>query len=267
MSAFLEIRGLSRTYRTVEEGRVTSERTLFRGFDLEVAKGEFIAVVGPSGCGKSTLLNVIGGLDHVARIESALADGNGRPLRPIRTVEGAGEIRIDGFDLAAATGPRRAEFINRNVGFVFQFHHLLPELSALENVMLPVLIRGAAWARARTEAMAILDRVELAGHAAKKPAVLSGGERQRVAIARALVNRPGLVLADEPTGSLDPTLKATTFDLLRELSAEFVITIVMVTHDRSLLFDSQGGRRVSRVIDLGHLGASAHDSSMDKETS
>lgn len=248
---YLSIRGLRRTYRTVEDGRLTSEHTLFTDLDLDLRRGEFVAVVGPSGCGKSTFLNLVGGLDSTERREYAPSRN---ASERIATVEGTGSVSIGGFVVSAARGNAKADFMNANIGFIFQFHHLIPELTALENVMLPALIQNRSWSEARGRASEMLQRVRLGGHASKRPSVLSGGERQRVAIARALVNKPGLVLADEPTGNLDPTLKGTTFDLLEELNRALEITVVMVTHDRSLLYDGSGQLRVSRLIDLAQTG-------------
>ena len=248
--AFIEVRDLHRTYRTLDGGRVATEQKVFQGFDLDIEEGEMVAIVGPSGCGKSTLLNLIGGLDSVsARKVAEVRNGNGR--EEIATLEGQGEIRIGDFEMSSQNGSAKADFMNQNIGFVFQFHHLIPELTALDNVALPRMIRRESRAAAREAAAAMLARVNLANHGDKRPSVLSGGEKQRVAIARALINQPGLVLADEPTGSLDPKLKGTIFDLLRTLNREEGITVVLVTHDLSLLDDGEGSRRVDRIVTLG----------------
>lgn len=246
--SLIRVRDLHRTYRTLDGPRVATEQKVFSGFDLDIEEGQMVAIVGPSGCGKSTLLNLIGGLDSVsARQVSRIETEAGRQEVP--TLEGRGTIHVGRFEVSAASAAEKADFRNRKLGFVFQFHHLVPELSALDNVALPRMIRGKSRAAARRAAVEMLERVDLAHHGDKQPAVLSGGERQRVAIARALVNRPEVVLADEPTGSLDPGLKGTIFDLLRELHEKDGITIVLVTHDLSLL--AQGGRsRVDRTVEL-----------------
>ncbi|MDY7091454.1 MAG: ABC transporter ATP-binding protein [Acidobacteriota bacterium] len=246
--AFLEVSGLCRTYRTLDGAEVKTEQTVFRDFSLEVEEGEMIAIIGPSGCGKSTLLNLIGGLDSVAAREVAEVR-KGRDFEEVALLEGAGSIRIGGFEMSSESSANKADFMNRQIGFVFQFHHLIPELSALDNVALPRLIRGKSRAASRDAARKLLERVNLAGHGDKKPAVLSGGEKQRVAIARALINQPSLILADEPTGSLDPDLKSEIFGLLRELNGK-KITLLLVTHDRNLLKDDRGRLRVDRVVEL-----------------
>ncbi len=256
--AFIEVRDLYRTYRTLDGNRVATEQTVFRGFDLNIQEGEMVAIVGPSGCGKSTLLNLVGGLDSVSAREVAeVRNRQGR--EEIATLEGRGTIRIGDFEMSSQTGATQADFMNRNVGFVFQFHHLIPELTALDNVALPRMIRRESRRAAREAAAAMLARVNLANHGDKRPAVLSGGEKQRVAIARALINQPRLVLADEPTGSLDPKLKCTIFDLLRSLNREEGVTIVLVTHDLSLLDDGEGGQRVDRIVTLGEAQRVAVD--------
>ena len=248
--AFIEVRDLHRTYRTLEGAKVATEQTVFQGFALDIEEGEMVAIVGPSGCGKSTLLNLIGGLDSVSARE-VVEVRNGRGRQEIATLEGRGSIRVGDFAMSSEGGATKADFMNRHIGFVFQFHHLIPELTALDNVALPRMIGGESRTAARRVASQMLARVNLADHGDKEPAVLSGGEKQRVAIARALINEPSVVLADEPTGSLDPKLKGTIFDLLRALNREEGITVVLVTHDLSLLDDGEGGHRVDRIVTLG----------------
>ena len=185
---------------------------VLRGVSLEVKKGEIVSIVGASGAGKTTLLQIIGTL--------LPAD--------------AGEVEIDGIKIFGLNEKRTAEFRNRHIGFVFQFHNLLPEFSALENVMMPALIGGAKRKEAKERALELLEAVGLADRAEHKPAQLSGGEQQRVAIARALINRPSVVLADEPTGNLDTHNRDEIQRLLFEVREKFGQTIVMVTHDERL---------------------------------
>ncbi len=245
--AFIEVRDLKRTYRTLDGTEIATEQKVFDGLDLDVAEGELVAVVGPSGCGKSTLLNMIGGLDLVdKRIEAAARRGT----ENLPLVEGGGAITIGDFPISQVQGNTKADFINRNIGFVFQFHHLIPELTALDNVALPTMIQRQSRRKARAAALEMLAKVNLAAHAGKRPSVLSGGEKQRVAIARALINRPRLLLADEPTGSLDPSLKGAIFDLLRRLNREDSLTIILVTHDIGLLYDSEKRLKTDRIISL-----------------
>jgi len=188
------------------------ELEVLRGIDLAVASGESVAILGVSGAGKATLLHFLGGLEH----------------------PGDGGVTFGGEDLYAMTPTRLAAFRNQTLGFVFQFHHLLPEFSALENVMLPGLLGGAVRAQAREKAEAILDAVGLAERRTHPPGKLSGGERQRVAIARALVGRPGVLLADEPTGNLDPYTAGSVEDLLLRLNGETGTALVLVTHNEKL---------------------------------
>ena len=185
---------------------------VLRGVSLEVGKGEIVSIVGASGAGKTTLLQIIGTL--------LPADG--------------GEVEIAGTKLFGLNEKRTAEFRNRHIGFVFQFHNLLPEFSALENVMMPALIGGAKRKEAKLRALELLEAVGLSARAEHKPAQLSGGEQQRVAIARALINRPSVVLADEPTGNLDTHNRDEIQRLLFEVREKFGQTIVMVTHDERL---------------------------------
>ena len=185
---------------------------VLRGVSLEVGKGEIVSIVGASGAGKTTLLQIIGTL--------LPADG--------------GEVEIAGTKLFGLNEKHTAEFRNRHIGFVFQFHNLLPEFSALENVMMPALIGGAKRNEAKQRALELLEAVGLTDRANHKPAQLSGGEQQRVAIARALINRPSVVLADEPTGNLDTHNRDEIQRLLFEVREKFGQTIVMVTHDERL---------------------------------
>jgi lipoprotein-releasing system ATP-binding protein len=200
---------------------------VLRDLDLAVEKGEMLAIVGASGVGKSTLLHALGGLD---RIDS-------------------GSIRLDERDLAAMTDAALVEFRNRHVGFVFQFHHLLPEFSALENVEMPMRIARQPVGDATASATALLTRVGLAERLPHRPGMLSGGEQQRVAVARALVMKPALLLADEPTGDLDETTADSLHALLREMHAEYGLTSVIATHNPRL---AAACDRVLR-LELGQL--------------
>ena len=188
------------------------ELEVLRGVSLEVEKGEIVAIVGASGAGKTTLLQIMG----------TLLDAD------------AGEVEIAGVKLFELNEKRTAEFRNRHIGFVFQFHNLLPEFSALENVMMPALIGGAKRKEAEQRAMELLEAVGLTARADHKPSQLSGGEQQRVAIARALINRPSVIFADEPTGNLDTHNRDEIQRLLFEVREKFGQTIVMVTHDEAL---------------------------------
>ena len=185
---------------------------VLKGVSLEVGKGEIVSIVGASGAGKTTFLQIIGTL--------LPADG--------------GEVEIAGTKIFGLNEKRTAEFRNRHIGFVFQFHNLLPEFSALENVMMPALIGGAKRKETKERALELLEAVGLTDRADHKPAQLSGGEQQRVAIARALINRPSVVLADEPTGNLDTHNRDEIQRLLFEVREKFGQTIVMVTHDERL---------------------------------
>jgi lipoprotein-releasing system ATP-binding protein len=185
---------------------------VIRDLDLQVAQGEMVAIVGASGAGKSTLLHLLGGLD-----------------RP-----DAGDVRVGEVDVARITDAELVAFRNRHVGFVFQFHHLLPEFSAIENAEMPLRIARVSATEARPRAADLLQRVGLGQRLDHRPGMLSGGEQQRVAVARALVMQPSLLLADEPTGDLDETTADALHELLRAMHAEFGLTAVIATHNPRL---------------------------------
>lgn len=185
---------------------------VLRGVDVEIQKGEIVAIVGKSGAGKSTLLHIIGTLDRADK----------------------GQVVINGEDVSRMNNKRLAEFRNQNIGFIFQFHHLLPEFSAIENVTIPALIGGGKESAARKRAAELLDYLGLADRLTHKPTELSGGEQQRVAVARALMNAPSVVFADEPTGNLDSASSKDLHDLLFRLRKDFQQTFVIVTHNEEL---------------------------------
>jgi lipoprotein-releasing system ATP-binding protein len=214
VSVLLQATGLHRTLGTVVR------QEIIRGVDLRVAEGEFVALTGPSGSGKSTLLYLLGVLD--------------RPS--------AGEVELLGRPTSGLDDDTRADLRNRHIGFVFQFHFLLPEFTAQENVAIPLLRRGVKPRPARDRAEAALAELGLADKRGRRPSELSGGEQQRVALARALASDPALLLADEPTGNLDSANAENVFGILERLSAARRLTIVMVTHDLSLA--ARAGRRV-----------------------
>lgn len=191
--------------------------------ELEVARGESVAVVGASGCGKSTLLHLLAGLD-----------------RP-----DAGTVEIGGRRIDGLADSEQAQLRNRSLGFVYQMHHLLPEFSALENVTMPPLIGGMSVEQASEKAAELLKRVDMGDRLQHRPGELSGGERQRVAVCRALVMDPDVVLADEPTGNLDPHTAHEVFDVMKQLNAERGIALVLVTHDEALAKAMQAGYRLS----------------------
>ena len=209
--------GLGKTY---SEGSLRTP--VFDGLRLEVQAGETVAILGASGAGKSTLLHLLGGLDTPT----------------------AGEVFVTGQQMSALSDAARGRLRNRALGFVYQFHHLLPEFTALENVMLPVLLNGTEVGDASQRAKALLESVGLGHRLEHKPGELSGGERQRAAVARALVNRPGCVLGDEPTGNLDEKTAATVFGQMLELNRAHRTSLVLVTHDRGL------ARKLDRVLEL-----------------
>ncbi|WP_202840452.1 lipoprotein-releasing ABC transporter ATP-binding protein LolD [Luteimonas saliphila] len=217
--------------KTYAEGSMRTP--VFDGLDFQVEAGETVAILGASGAGKSTLLHLLGGLDTPS----------------------AGEVYVTGQKMSALSDAARGQLRNRALGFVYQFHHLLPEFTALENVMLPVLLGGSDVEDASGRARALLESVGLGHRLEHKPGELSGGERQRAAVARALVNRPACVLGDEPTGNLDEKTAETVFTLMLDLNRAQRTSLVLVTHDRRL------ARRLDRVVELheGKLRELARD--------
>ncbi|HEU4474635.1 MAG TPA: ABC transporter ATP-binding protein [Gemmatimonadales bacterium] len=218
MSAILEAAGLRKVY----QGGDGLPIEVLAGVELSVTRGEFVAIVGSSGSGKSTLLHLLGALDQPS----------------------SGTVRLDGRDFGELDETALAQVRNRKIGFVFQFHHLLREFTALENVMLPLLIAGEDDTRARSRAEELLAAVGLAGRMSHRPAALSGGEQQRAAVARALAADPVLVLADEPSGNLDTANSERLHQLFARLSREFETALVVVTHNRNL------AGRADRVLSL-----------------
>jgi lipoprotein-releasing system ATP-binding protein len=218
MTAILEAQELRKLYR----GGDGTPIEVLSGVDLTVARGEFVAIVGASGSGKSTLLHLLGALDTPS----------------------SGQVRLDGVAYSGLTAEALAAVRNRRIGFVFQFHHLLREFSALENVMMPLLIAGEAEHRARSRAEELLAAVGLAGRMTHRPSQLSGGEQQRAAVARALAADPRVVLADEPSGNLDYHNSERLHVLFAQLAREFETALVVVTHNRLL------AARADRVLSL-----------------
>jgi lipoprotein-releasing system ATP-binding protein len=197
---------------------------VLKGIDLTISRGEVVSIVGPSGAGKTTLLQILGTLD-----------------RP-----DSGHVLFDGIDISEYKEKQLSAFRNRHIGFVFQFHQLLPEFTAVENVMMPALIAGTNMNDARARAMEILDYLRLTERATHKPSELSGGEKQRVAVARSLVNRPQVILADEPSGSLDTQNKEELHQLFFDLRRELGQTFIIVTHDETLASTTD---RTIRLLD------------------
>lgn len=226
MSEVIRADKLGKTYA---EGKLHTP--VFDGLDFTAHAGETVAILGASGAGKSTLLHLLGGLD----------------------VPSAGEVYVAGQKMSALSDAARGRLRNRALGFIYQFHHLLPEFTALENVMMPVLLAGQSTAEARQRAQVLLESVGLGHRLGHKPGELSGGERQRAAVARALVNTPACVLGDEPTGNLDEKTAAVVFEQMLELNRAQATSLVLVTHDRRL------ARRLDRVLELreGRLHALA----------
>ena len=217
-------------HKTYDTGRVQVDA--LRGVDLTVQRAEIVAIMGPSGCGKTTLLNCLAGLDYVDR----------------------GEVIIDGVSLARLSDNERTSYRARQMGFVFQFYNLLPVLTAVENVELPLLVSGVRAGEARRRAQEGLAWVGLAGWAGHRPAELSGGQRQRVAIARALINRPAIIWADEPTGDLDSETAVEVMTLMKRLNEENGQTFVLVTHSREV---ARYAHRVVRMRDGQIIGDQA----------
>ena len=207
-------------HKSFEEGDL--KVNVLQGVDLTVAAGERIAIMGSSGSGKSTLLHILGGLDDPSE----------------------GRIQVGGENISVLNERAKSELRNNKLGFIYQFHHLLPEFTALENVALPLLIRGESATTAMQEATRLLEKVGLQERLQHKPGELSGGERQRAAIARAMVTRPECILADEPTGNLDEQTAQKVFEVMLELNTEFKVSLLMVTHNANL------ANRMDAVFDL-----------------
>ena len=199
----ISVKNVEKSYETLK---------VLRGVNLDIAQGEIVAIVGKSGAGKSTLLHILGTLDRADK----------------------GQVTINGKDVSKLSNAQLADFRNKNLGFIFQFHHLLPEFSALENVTIPALIGGGSESKAKKRAAELLDYLGLSARLTHKPTELSGGEQQRVAVARALMNNPAVVFADEPTGNLDSASSKDLHDLLFKLREDFKQTFVIVTHNDEL---------------------------------
>ena len=199
----IDIKGITKSFGSLQ---------VLKGIDLHIDKGEVVSIVGPSGAGKTTLLQIIGTLDK----------------------PDSGSIEVDGIDVRSLSTKKLSDFRNQHLGFVFQFHQLLPEFTALENIMIPAFIAGKSRKEAKERAEELLEFMGLSDRASHKPAELSGGEKQRVAVARALVNNPAVILADEPSGSLDSKNKAELYQLFFDLRDKFGQTFVIVTHDEGL---------------------------------
>ena len=224
MNKVLQCISLNKTY---QQGKIVTP--VLKDLSLDVDKGELLAIVGSSGCGKSTFLHLAGALDQPS----------------------SGKVMIDGTDIYQLSDKEKSRFRNQHLGFIYQFHHLMMEFSALENVAMPLLIAGHKPKYAQEKARAILDKVGLAHRVEHRPAELSGGERQRVAIARALVTEPSLVLADEPTGNLDFDTAQQIYQLIKTLNEQLNISFVVVTHDLALAAKMDRQLR----LDHGHLSS------------
>lgn len=225
MNNLLQCRAVRKTYR---EGSLDTE--VLKGVSFDIEKGELVSIIGTSGSGKSTLLHVLGALDDATE----------------------GKVTFLEHDLATLSSNKQAKVRNRHLGFVYQFHHLLSDFSALENVAMPLLIGGMKSSEAKAAAQQLLEKVGLSHRVDHRPSELSGGERQRVAIARALVNKPDLVLADEPTGNLDHKTALAIYDLMRELNKESGTAFLVVTHDGELAgkMDRQLHMRDGLLVDV-----------------
>lgn len=199
----IDIKGIKKSFGSLQ---------VLKGIDLHINKGEIVSIVGPSGAGKTTLLQIIGTLDK----------------------PDSGSVVVDGVDVSSLSSGKLSDFRNKHIGFVFQFHQLLPEFTAIENIMIPAYIGGIGKSEAKKRAKELLEFMGLSDRASHKPAELSGGEKQRVAVARALINNPAVILADEPSGSLDSKNKAELHQLFFDLRDKFGQTFVIVTHDETL---------------------------------
>lgn len=226
----IDVKGITKSFGKLQ---------VLKGIDLHIDKGEVVSIVGPSGAGKTTLLQIIGTLDK----------------------PDSGTVNVDGVDVSGLSEKKLADFRNQHIGFVFQFHQLLPEFTALENIMIPAFIAGKGRKEARERAEELLSFMGLSDRASHKPNELSGGEKQRVAVARALVNNPAVVLADEPSGSLDSKNKAELHQLFFDLRDKFGQTFVIVTHDENL------AKLTDRTIHMkdGVLEKTPPQSSLERE--
>lgn len=222
----IEIKDVTKTFKDGNK-----ENRLFRKLNLSINAGDFVAFTGQSGCGKTTLLNMIGGLDQPDE----------------------GDVLVNNTVMNRLTATQKARFLNGNVGFIFQSHYLLPEQTALANVMLPLRIAGRSSSEARPRATELLEKLELTDRMNAYPPTMSGGECQRVAIARALANKPKVLLADEPTASLNGELKQQVLHDLMEISRTEGATVIMVTHDVNLIEPEPGRLLISRRIDIQRL--------------